>query len=276
VPTEKRQRQKEGRQVRLAAKRKEQKRRQLIRRSVIVVIVAGVVVGSVLLFTQHGSTTTTTTTTSTSTSTTTTTTTLPVAFKQKQALLNAVAAAAGCPRSPTATANTLSWPAAPVKMINTSASYSAIFKTDIGSFTVALNAAQAPITVNNFVFLAKKGYFRCGALFRVIPGFATQGGAPDQTNTDSSQPGYTIPDENMKSTFTLGELAMANTGSPNSGGSQFFFVAKNETIQGTYAVFGHVTSGLSVLERINANGSAAGIPPDLTHRVLSITIVGPS
>ena len=272
VPTEKRQRQKEGRQARLAARRKAQKRRQLIRRTVIVVIVAGVVVGSVLLFTRGSGTPTTTTTTST-------TTTIPALnpkFAHQQAAADAVAVAAGCPKSPFTKVNTLTWAAAPSKIITDSAIYSAIFKTDVGSFTVGLDAAQAPTTVNNFVFLAKKGYFTCNSFFRVIPGFASQAGSPSQSNTVGSQPGYTIPDENMKSTFKLGDLAMANSSTPNSGASQFFIVAKNEPIQGTYALFGHVTRGLAIIERINADGSPAGIPPDVVHRILSITIIGPT
>jgi peptidyl-prolyl cis-trans isomerase B (cyclophilin B) len=278
VPTEKRQRQKEGRQVRLAAKRKAQKRRQLIRRTVIIVIVAGVIVGSVLLFTRNSSTATTTTTTTTSTSTTTT---IPTHFAAPQAALNAVAAAAGCPRSPSTPANTLHWATAPPKSISQSASYSAVFKTDIGSFTVALDAATAPNTVNNFIFLAKKGFFNCGTFFRVIPGFASQAGSPNQTNVNATQPGYTIPDENMKSSFAGGDLVMANSGSPHTGASQFFFVPKAETISsGTYALFGHVTSGLAVIQRINANGNPTaasnGTPPYLAHRILSVTIIGPS
>ncbi len=277
MPTEKRQRQKEGRQARLAARRKAEKRRQLIRRTVIVVVVAGLVVGSVLLITRGSSTPPTTTTTSTSS--TTTTTTVPVLnpkFAHQQAAVDAIAVAAGCPKSPFTQVNTLSWKSIPPGTVSASGTYSAIFKTDVGSFTVALLAAQAPITVNNFVFLAKKGYYNCNSFFRVIPGFASQAGAPSQTNAVGSQPGYTIPNENMKSHFVLGDLAMANTGTPNSGGSQFYFVAKNESIQGTYALFGHVTKGLSVIQRINRDGSAAGIPPDVVHRILTITIVGPT
>lgn len=278
MPTEKRQRQKDGRRSRLEAQRKVMKRQMVLRRSGIVVVVAAVVGGSVFLIAGGGSTPTTTTTT-TSTSTTTTTTTIPKLdpkFAHEQAALDAVAVTAGCPRSPYTVANTLSWKAAPATIINKAKSYSAVFKTDVGSFTVALDAAHAPNTVNNFVFLSKKGYFRCNTFFRVIPGFASQAGAPDQTNSGSAQPGYTIPDENMKSQFTLGELAMANTGAPDSGSSQFFFVAKSETIQGTYALFGHVTQGLAVLERIDSDGSAAGIPPNVVHRILSITIIGPT
>ncbi len=67
---------------------------------------------------------------------------------------------------------------------------------------------------------------------------------------------------------------MANTGQPHSGGSQWFVVAgtQGESLPATYSLFGHVTSGLSVVEKINAQGSAAGVPPDVTHRMLKVTI----
>jgi cyclophilin family peptidyl-prolyl cis-trans isomerase len=273
VPTEKRQRQKEGRQARLAAKRKAEQRRSLIRRISIIIVVAVVVALSAYWIWGRNSSTTTTTTT--------TTTTIPTKFNAPQAALNAVAANAGCPRSPTTPANTLHWSSIPKLTINAAASYSAVFKTDVGSFTVALNPKLAPETVNNFVFLARKGYYNCGALFRVIPGFAAQGGNPAQSTATGTQPGYTIPDENMKNNFVGGDLVMANTGQPNSGGSQFFLVPKTETIQGQYgySLFGKVTSGLRVVEVIVDNGNpsvnAGGVPPYLTHRVISITIEGP-
>ena len=78
--------------------------------------------------------------------------------------------------------------------IDTSKTYTATIKTTTGTFEVALDAKSAPQTVNNFVFLANKGYFNCGSFFRVIPGFVLQTGNPAQTN-QGNQPGYTIPDE---------------------------------------------------------------------------------
>jgi cyclophilin family peptidyl-prolyl cis-trans isomerase len=102
----------------------------------------------------------------------------------------------------------------------------------------------------------------------------------DPTGTGQGGPGYTIPDENpakatnASSQYPLGSVAMANTGQPNSGGSQFFIVAgpQGEGLPNTYALFGQVTSGMNVVDKINQQGSAQGVPPDVTQRILSITI----
>ena len=133
---------------------------------------------------------------------------------------------------------------------------------------------SAPQTVNNFVFLANKGYFNCGSFFRVIPGFVLQTGNPAQTNA-GNEPGYTIPDElppkasNPAQQYPLGSLVMANTGQPNTGGSQFFIVSgpQGESLPNTYSLFGQVTSGLNVVHTIDQQGSTSGIPPDVTQRI---------
>ena len=99
----------------------------------------------------------------------------------------------------------------------------------MGTFVIALDAKAAPQTVNNFVFLAQHHFFDCVIFHRVIPGFVDQTGDP--TGTGSGGPGYTIPDElpakasNPADQYPLGSVAMANTGQPHSGGSQWFIVA---------------------------------------------------
>jgi cyclophilin family peptidyl-prolyl cis-trans isomerase len=134
------------------------------------------------------------------------------------------------------------------------------------------------VTVNNFVFLADKGYYHCVIFHRVIPKFMDQTGDP--TGTGDGGPGYTIADEypakasNAADQYPLGSVAMANTGAVHTGGSQFFIVAgsEGESLPNTYSLFGHVTSGMSVVDKINAEGSSAGVPPDVTQRMLSVTI----
>jgi cyclophilin family peptidyl-prolyl cis-trans isomerase len=195
-----------------------------------------------------------------------------------QAKANAAAVAAGCPKSPTTVLKKSKWSSAPAMTINPSKAYTATVKTDIGSFTIALDAKIAPKTVNNFVFLAQHGFFDCDIFHRVIPKFVDQTGDP--TGTGSGGPGYTIPDEfpakasNPSDQYPLGSVAMANTGQPNSGGSQWFVVAgaQGESLANSYTLFGHVTSGMSVVEAINADGSTSGVPPDVTHRMLKVTI----
>ena len=198
-----------------------------------------------------------------------------------QTKANEVAVKAGCPKSPTtptAAAKQI-YTAAPPMTIDTSKTYTATFKTTTGTFVATLDASSAPQTVNNFVFLANKGYFNCGSFFRVIPGFVLQTGNPAQTNS-GNQPGYTIPDElpprhqTLRSSTLWGRSSWPTRGQPNTGGSQFFVVSgtQGEALPNTYSLFGQVTSGLSVVETIDKQGSSSGIPPDVTQRILTLTI----
>jgi cyclophilin family peptidyl-prolyl cis-trans isomerase len=280
MATTKRERQKAARRQKLEQMERANKRRKLIRRGVITAIVAVLVVGSAaLLFAGKTTPTTTTTTTSTtSTSSTTTTTVISKADQAAQAKANGLAAAAGCPASTLTKVNTLTFKKAPAMTINKSLTYYAHFVTTAGSFVVKLDAATAPITTNNFIFLADHKYYNCVIFHRAIPGFMFQGGDP--TGTGSGGPGYTIPDELPKAgspTYPLYSVAMANAG-PNTGGSQFFIVTgkTGETLQPAYSLFGQVVSGMNVVMKINSEGnpstSANGVPPLVTNRMLTVTI----
>jgi cyclophilin family peptidyl-prolyl cis-trans isomerase len=195
-----------------------------------------------------------------------------------QATANATSVAAGCPKSPATALHKPKWSSAPATIIDAAKVYTATVKTDAGTFVIALDAKDAPQTVNNFVFLAQHRFFNCVIFHRVIPGFVDQTGDP--TGTGTGGPGYTIPDElpakasNPADQYPLGSVAMANTGQPHTGGSQWFIVAgaQGESLPNSYSLFGHVTSGMSVVEKINAQGSASGVPPDVTHRMLKVTI----
>ncbi|MHB8328141.1 MAG: peptidylprolyl isomerase [Acidimicrobiales bacterium] len=143
--------------------------------------------------------------------------------------------------------------------------------TDVGSFTIALDAQKAPNTVNNFVFLAENHFYDCVVFHRVIPGFMDQGGDP--TGTGAGGPGYKFNDENIPSGgYTTGDVAMANSG-PNTDGSQFFILVAPYT-NAHYSLFGHVTSGMSVVQKINADGDSTdnGSPPKVLHRMVSVVI----
>ncbi|MGA2305682.1 MAG: peptidylprolyl isomerase [Acidimicrobiales bacterium] len=195
-----------------------------------------------------------------------------------QTTANLTSAAAGCPKSPATALKKTKWSSAPAMTIDPAKTYTATVETDVGSFVIALDAKDAPQTVNSFMFLAQHHFFDCVIFLRVIPGFVDQTGDP--TGTGSGGPGYTIPDEypatasNPADQYPLGSVAMANTGQPHTGGSQWFIVAgtQGESLAATYSLFGHVTSGLSVVEKINAQGSTSGVPPDVTHRMLKVTI----
>lgn len=260
-------------------------RRKNIRRGVIVAIVAVLILGTgALLF--SGKTTTTTLASATTTSGVTTTTaaststTLPKAkVTALQAAADAKAVSAGCPASTATRANNLSWPKAPAMTIDKTKTYTANFTTTAGNFAVKLDAATAPITTNNFVFLAEHKFYNCVIFHRVIPGFMIQGGDPSGTGT--SGPGYTIADEYPKAgspTYPLYSIAMANTNAPHSGGSQFFIVTGvlGETLAATYSLFGQVVSGQAVVKTIQNEGNPSqasnGSPPIVTQRILTVTI----
>lgn len=212
----------------------------------------------------------------------TTTTSTAAGTSAAQQAANRTAEAAGCPANPYTRVNTLTWTSAPPMTIDPSKTYDASIRTDVGTFDVALDASTAPITVNNFVFLADHGFYHCVIFQRVIPGFMDQTGDP--TGTGSGGPGYTIADEypkkaaNPADQYPLGSVAMANTGQPHTGGSQFFIVAgaEGEDLPPTYSLFGQVTSGMRVVQQINADGNASasanGVPPKVVHRILSVTI----
>jgi cyclophilin family peptidyl-prolyl cis-trans isomerase len=195
-----------------------------------------------------------------------------------QAQADSVSVAAGCPKSPATVLKKSKWTSAPPMTIDPTQAYTARVKTDVGSFTIALNAKADPQTVNSFIFLARHGFYNCVIFHRVIPQFMDQTGDP--TGTGSGGPGYTIPDElptkatNPADQYPLGSVAMANTGQPHTGGSQWFVVAgaQGEALGNSYSLFGTVTSGMKVVEKINAQGSATGVPPDVTHRMLKVTI----
>lgn len=143
------------------------------------------------------------------------------------------------------------YPRAPEMQINPNKKYQAIFHTNKGDFTVDLFADKAPATVNNFVFLARDGFYNGTTFHRVIKGFMAQAGDP--TGTGTGGPGYKFPDE--RSALDLrhdspGMLSMANAG-PNTNGSQFFITyVPTPHLNGKHAVFGKVTSGMDVVNNI--------------------------
>ncbi|MFC2042407.1 peptidylprolyl isomerase, partial [Chloroflexota bacterium] len=113
----------------------------------------------------------------------------------------------------------MKWDSPPQMIIDTSKKYTAIIETEKGNLVLELFVKDVPKTVNNFVFLAKEGYYDGTTFHRVIPGFMVQGG--DQTGTGRGGPGYRFEDEFTEHTHVAGALSMANAG-PDTNGSQFF------------------------------------------------------
>jgi peptidylprolyl isomerase len=136
---------------------------------------------------------------------------------------------------------------APQMTIDVTKKYSATLKTDVGDIVVELNAKDVPTTVNNFVFLAREKFYDNTIFHRTIAGFMIQGGDPEGTGMGG--PGYKFADEPIVGEYTRGTLAMANSGA-NTNGSQFFIMHKDSALPKNYVIFGHVTTGLDVVDKI--------------------------
>ena len=141
---------------------------------------------------------------------------------------------------------------APAMTIDVNKSYVATIKTSKGDIVAELYPKDAPQTVNNFVFLARDGFYNNLTFHRVVPNFVIQGGDPLGTGTGG--PGYNIPPE-IKDKHSLGALAMARQGGPAqttpSSGSQFYItLAPQPGLDGQYTVFGQVTQGMDVVQKI--------------------------
>jgi cyclophilin family peptidyl-prolyl cis-trans isomerase len=155
--------------------------------------------------------------------------------------------------------------------IDPAKSYQAIFHTSRGDFTVDLFTQQAPITVNNFVFLARDGFYDGTTFHRVIKGFMAQGGDP--TGTGAGGPGYQWNDEPTALALKHdgpGVLSMANAGR-NTNGSQFFITfVPTPHLNGKHAVFGKVSSGMDVVNSIRERDPGTDRQPGDTINSIEI------
>ncbi len=142
----------------------------------------------------------------------------------------------------------MSYSAPPPMTIDTSKQYTATIETEKGSIVLELFASDVPVTVNNFVFLAREGFYDGTTFHRVIPDFMAQGGDP--TGTGTGGPGYKFADEFTEHTHVAGTLSMANSG-PNTNGSQFFITYSPQShLDRKHTVFGQLVLGEKVLKAI--------------------------
>src|SRR5215472_18635437 len=135
----------------------------------------------------------------------------------------------------------------PEQVIDPSRRYQATIATDKGDIVISLDPSKAPKTVNNFVFLARDGYYDGLTFHRVVPDFVIQGGCPEGTGRGG--PGYKFRDEPVQGEYTLGAVAMANAGK-NTNGSQFFVCIDDCTrkLSKDYNLFGYVVDGIDVAQ----------------------------
>jgi peptidyl-prolyl cis-trans isomerase B (cyclophilin B) len=269
VPSEKRQRQRERHQQKIAVEQTRSRRNRRIRNLIGAVIVAGVVIGVIAIFfngsPKKPAATSSTTTSSTST-TSSTTTTVPVAV------------APVCPPAGGSKVRVIRFTKAPPTCISPTGVYDATFQTNIGSFTVRMHAASSLAGVNDIVFLARYHFYDGTIFHRVIPDFVVQGGDP--TGTGAGGPGYAFTGNTpaasctaKKDCYATGDVALANSGSPSSDGSQFFVILPGGAgqLSDLYTTVGHVTSGMNVVDKIGADGQASGTPK-VVHTLKSVTI----
>jgi cyclophilin family peptidyl-prolyl cis-trans isomerase len=138
--------------------------------------------------------------------------------------------------------------APPQMQIETNRTYHVVIKTNKGDIQLELNPAEAPMTVNNFVALARDGYYDGVTFHRVVPRFVIQGGDP--TGTGSGGPGYKFQDEAVERPYKAGTVAMANAG-PNTNGSQFFICLEDQPgLPPNYTIFGDTVAGMDVVRNI--------------------------
>src|SRR5216110_3791680 len=147
----------------------------------------------------------------------------------------------------------------------------ASIQTNHGAIEVELFDDDAPKTVENFVKLARDGFYDGVVFHRVIPDFMVQGGDP--TGTGSGGPGYTFEDEPNDRRVVRGALAMANSG-PNTNGSQFFVVTADACpwLDGKHTVFGRVVEGMDVVDSIEHVETASGDRPRDDVRIESVAV----
>ncbi len=152
--------------------------------------------------------------------------------------------------------------------------YSATLETTIGTMVIALDAAAAPLTVNNFVYLAAHHYYDGVIFHRIIKNFMCQGGDPEGSGRGG--PGYKFSDELPKpGKYQIGSVAMANAG-PNTNGSQFFIISgpSGVSLPPLYSLFGQVVKGLEIVDAMQNVATRPGDRPveDIVIKSITITV----
>ena len=163
----------------------------------------------------------------------------------------------------------LSWVEPPAMQIDANKNYEAVIKTSEGDMVFELFAGETPMTVNNFVFLSRQGFYDGVKFHRIIKDFMIQGGDPKGDGTGG--PGYKFNDEPITRDYERGILAMANSG-PNTNGSQFFIMHKNYPLPKNYVIFGKIANGFDVLDKIAETPVAANRFGELSSPTKNIII----
>jgi peptidylprolyl isomerase len=177
-----------------------------------------------------------------------------------------------CPQPDGSSPRTTRFDGPPPMCIDPAKRYTAVMDTSMGEITIALDAAAAPKTVNNFVFLSRYHYYDGIIFHRIIQGFVCQGGDPEGSGRGG--PGYRFEDELPKpGRYEVGSLAMANAG-PNTNGSQFFIISgpNGASLPPSYSLFGKVVKGLDVVDRMEKVATGPGDRPREDVVIRSVTV----
>ena len=165
---------------------------------------------------------------------------------------------------------TKQYDSAPELTIDPAKTYTATLDTSHGEIVIQFDAGSSPLTVNNFVFLARDGFYDGVIFHRVIENFMIQGGDP--TGTGRGGPGYRFRDEiDGPGEYKRGTVAMANAG-PNTNGSQFFICHTDVGLPHSYTIFGQVTSGLEAVDSIAATSTDHTDRPEEDIVINKVTI----
>ena len=270
MPTEKRERHRAGRDARRAEARAAQQRAARRRQVISILVLLAVVVGIAFLISRSGSEAGAKKDNAAENDDATDTTTKDESDDAGKG--ESATGSAECPPAGGSDERKTSFDGPPKMCIDAARKYSARIETDIGEFTVDLDAEKAPITVNNFVFLSRYRYYEGVPFHRVIPGFVVQGGDGEKGD-GTGGPGYEFADELPQAgEYKIGSLAMANSG-PDTNGSQFFVVTgdRGASLPPSYSLFGTVVQGLDVVKAIEADGTDGGTPK-VTHKINKVTI----
>ncbi len=157
----------------------------------------------------------------------------------------------------------------PAMEIDENKKYTAVINTTAGTIKVELNALQTPVTVNNFVALARKGFYNDTIFHRVIDGFMIQGGDPE--GTGAGGPGYRFDDEPFEGEYTRGTIAMANAG-PDTNGSQFFIMHKDYPLPPNYTIFGKTIEGFETIDAIATAQTTTSMGGEKSKPVNPVTV----
>jgi cyclophilin family peptidyl-prolyl cis-trans isomerase len=267
MANQKRQRKKAGRQAQqeaMAASRRRQSRRRTIIATVVIIAVVGLIAAATGAFSGGGS--------SKNVASTGSSTTVKTPSTVKGA---SITGDTPCPKADGSSPRTTAFAKPPPMCIDPNKTYTATMQTSQGGpITIALDPKQAPKTANNFVVLARYHFYDSVSFHRIVPDFVIQGGDPQ--GNGQGGPGYKFEDELPQAgQYKLGSLAMANSGA-NTNGSQFFIITGQQGVQlpPQYSLFGQVTGGMDVVNKIAALGqpNAPNGEPSKPVNMTSVTI----